>query len=61
MGISEKLLLKVKERFPNVKMYRIIFSYDGTNLKQNNTLLAVSLKNVSSTNDLVREINQWLR
>jgi hypothetical protein len=61
MGISEKLLLKVKERFPNVKMYRIIFSYDGTKLKQNNTLLVVSLKNVSSTNDLVREINQWLR
>jgi hypothetical protein len=61
MGVSEKLLLKVKERFPDVKMSRVIFSYDGTKLRQTNALLVISLKNVSSTNDLVKEINQRLR
>jgi hypothetical protein len=61
MGVSEKLLLKVKEKSPDVKMSRIIFSYDGAKLRQVDTLVVISLKNASSTNDLVREINQRLR
>lgn len=56
--VSEKLFLRVKERHPNLKMSRIIFSYDGTKLKHTNAFGVISLKNFSSTTDLVKQISQ---
>jgi len=61
LNISENLLLKIKEKYPSVKMYKIILSYDGTKLKPTNTLRVISLKDIPSTTHLVKQVSQMLR
>jgi len=60
LGVSDNLFFKVRESHPNVKMCKVIFSYNGSKLRSTNAFLATSLKNISSTNQLVKEIRDIL-
>jgi hypothetical protein len=60
LGVSDKLLLKIRENYLHVKMRKLIFSYDASKLRPTNVYSVISLRNASSANDIVKEIAETL-
>lgn len=60
LGVSDNLFFKVRDTAPNLKLRKIIITYDGSKLSQLNGYFVMSIKNLISTNDMVKEIKSLL-
>jgi hypothetical protein len=56
LGIADNLYYRIREKKPNLKLIKIIISYDGSKLTPSNNFFVMSIKNLISINTAIKEI-----
>ncbi len=56
LGVSENLFFKIRDCDPNLKLRKVIISYDGSKLNPLNNYFAMSIRKIGSTSELIKEI-----
>lgn len=60
LGVSDNLFFKARDVEPNLKLRKVIITYDGSKLNPLNSYFVMSIKNLVSSSELVKEIKNLL-